>query len=316
MPWCLESLLNVRGDAVKRFLRLAVECEAMSPEVLVAAGIPHYEVTEYLRRLDQAGEAPGGAWTGEARNAYRALIVVPEAASTKLAASRRVDDLPASERPREKALRSGIEALDDAELLALLLRTGPSEEGVLGLARRLLSEHDGLVGMAGSDILALTASHGIGEAKASELAAAFEVGRRLRQAARRARPTMKTPDEVVAAIAADLVALRHEEFWLLPLDVHSCLIGEPRRISRGDVDGTEAGPRVVFRAALAAGATSCIAVHNHPTGHVEPSSADRAVTRRLVAAGRLLDLPLVDHLIIGDGGRFTSLRRQEPNLFS
>ncbi len=318
MPWCLESLLSLRGDVVTDFLRLAVEYDALDHGVLVAAGIKHYLVTDYLRRLDQSGEAPGGVWTGEARSAYRALLVIdlPVVTVAKPAPIRRVDDLPASERPREKALCSGIEALDDAELLALILRTGPSEEGVLGLARRLLHEHDGLVGMASSDIIALTGSDGIGNAKATELAAAFEIGRRLRQAARRTRPSMKTPEEVVASIGADLLSKSHEEFWLLPLDVHSCLIGEPKSISRGDVDGTEAGPRLVFRAALAAGATSCIAAHNHPTGHVEPSAADRAVTRRLVAAGRVLDLPLVDHVIIGDGGRFTSLRRQEPQLFA
>ena len=117
------------------------------------------------------------------------------------------------------------------------------------------------------------------------------------------------------ALAGDLVALRQEEFWILPLDVQSRLIGEPRILSRGDVDGTEAGPSLVFRAALAAGAVSAIALHNHPSGEVEASAADRAVTRRLVAAGKVLDLPLVDHLIVGDGGRFTSLRRSEPDLF-
>jgi len=311
MPLCLEPLLNLRGDAVRSFLRVAVDHDHLATAALVAAGIPHYEVTDYLRRLDQAGEAPGGRWVSDARTAYRAM-----AQPTPASALRRVADLDDHDRPREKALLSGIESLDDAELLAVLLRTGPTSEGVLGMARRLLDEHDGLVGLAGRDLCALMESHGLGPAKATELAATFELGRRLRQAARRARPTLRTPEEVVAAIGTDLLALRHEEFWLLPLDVHSRLIGEPRRISRGDVDGTDAGPRVVFRAALAAGATTCIAVHNHPTGQVEPSAADRAVTRRLAQAGRILDLPLVDHVIIGDGGRFTSLRRDEPALFA
>lgn len=312
MPLCLEPLLNLRGEAVRSFLRVAVDHDHLATAALVAAGIPHYEATDYLRRLDQAGEAPGGRWVSDARVAYRALS---QAKTDPMPAARRVGDLEDHDRPREKALLSGIESLEDAELLAVLLRTGPTSEGVLGMARRLLDEHDGLVGLAGCDIGALMQSHGLGPAKATELAATFELGRRLRQAARRARPTLRTPEEVVAAIGTDLLALRHEEFWLLPLDVHSRLIGEPRRISRGDVDGTDAGPRTVFRAALAAGATTCIAVHNHPTGQVEPSAADRAVTRRLAQAGRILDLPLVDHVIIGDGGRFTSLRRDEPSLF-
>ncbi len=101
----------------------------------------------------------------------------------------------------------------------------------------------------------------------------------------------------------------------MPLDPHSRLIGEPRMVSRGDVDGTDASPRALFRIALSVGATSCIAVHNHPTGDPTPSAADRAVTLRLVAAGRTVDLPLVDHVIVGDGGRCASLRTQEPSLF-
>jgi DNA repair protein RadC len=306
MPPALESLLTVRGEAVRRFLHVAVTCDELTLEPLVAAGIPHYEANDYLRRLNQAGEANAGKWTAEARAYYRQLV----------APTGTVAALPASERPREKALLSGIEALDDAELIALILRTGPGGEGVLAFARRLLNEHDGLVGLAGLDLTALMTSHGLGEAKAAELAAAFELGRRLRQAARRSRPSMRTPEEVMDALGGDLVALRHEEFWLLPLDVQSRLIGEPRRISRGDVDGTEAGPRTVFRTALSAGATSCIALHNHPTGEVTPSAADRAVTKRLVAAGRIVDVALVDHLIIGDAGRFTSLRRSEPALFA
>ncbi|MBA3684566.1 MAG: DNA repair protein RadC, partial [Planctomycetes bacterium] len=214
-----------------------------------------------------------------------------------------------------KALRSGIAALSDGEVLALLLRTGVGDEGVLEFAERLLADHDGLIGLAGRDVEELCAAHGLGPAKAGEIAAAFELGRRLRQSQRRTRPSMKTPEDVMAAIAPDLARLRHEELWCMPLDPHCCLIGEPRMVSRGDVDGTEAGPRVFMRAALAASATSCIAVHNHPSGNVTPSAGDRAVTVRLVAAGRLLDIPLVDHLIVGDGGAFTSLRRSEANLF-
>jgi len=113
----------------------------------------------------------------------------------------------------------------------------------------------------------------------------------------------------------ELVLLDHERFWCLPLDPRSGLIGEPRQISQGDIDGTDAGPRAFFRAALTAGAASCIAVHNHPTGDPAASPADLAVTTRLVAAGRTLDVRLVDHLIIGDQGRFVSIRRNHPECF-
>lgn len=305
MVGVLEPLLVLRETAVRRFLAAAIAEEALAIDRLVAAGIPHYEASDFLRRLDQAGEAPQGRWSADARERYRILLQPAGSVTAR----------PPQERPREKALLSGIASLDDAELVALILRTGPGGEGVLAFARRLLDEHDGLVGLAGLDLAALMESKGLGGAKAAELAAAFELGRRLRQAGRRQRPRLRTPEEVMDALAGDLVALRQEEFWILPLDVQSRLIGEPRILSRGDVDGTEAGPRLVFRAALAAGAVSAIALHNHPSGEVEASAADRAVTRRLVAAGKVLDLPLVDHLIVGDGGRFTSLRRSEPDLF-
>lgn len=229
---------------------------------------------------------------------------------------RKLERLAESDRPREKALRSGITSLSDAELIVLLLRTGVGGEGVMEVAERLLTEHDGLVGLAGADALNLAKSHGLGPAKATEIAAAFELGRRLAQAKRRTRPSLRTPEEVSDVLSADMVRLRHEEFWCLPLDVHCRLIGEPRVVSKGDVDGTDAGPRSFFRQALAAGATSCIAVHNHPTGDATPSGADRAATTRLVAAGRAIGIALVDHVIVGDGGRITSLRRSEPRLFA
>jgi DNA repair protein RadC len=284
---------------------VALPLDRLALDALIQAGVPHYDGADYLRRLESAGELAAGTWAAEARAAYRALLEPP----------RRLERLPEQERPREKALRSGIEVLGDDELLALLLRTGGGGEGVLEFARRLLADHDGLAGLAGLDIGELCSAHGVGPAKAAEIAAAFELGRRLRLARRRERPTLRTPEEVVAALGPDLLALRHEELWCLPLDPRSRLLGEPRMVSRGDVDGTDAGPRAFFRIALAAGATTCIAVHNHPSGDATPSAADRAVTQRLVAAGRAIDVGLVDHVVIGDGGRFTSLRRSDPALF-
>lgn len=305
MPLALEPLLTLRPEPTRRFLAVALPLDRLALEALTAAGVPHYDGAEFLRRLESAGELAAGAWAAEARAAYRVLLDPP----------RRLERLPGQERPREKALRSGIEVLGDDELLALLLRTGGAAEGVLEFARRLLVEHDGLAGLAGLDVAQLCAAQGLGPAKAAEIAAAFELGRRLRLARRRERPSLRTPEEVVAALGPDLLALRHEELWCLPLDPHSRLLGEPRMVSRGDVDGTDAGPRAFFRLALAAGATTCIAVHNHPSGDASPSAADRAVTRRLVVAGQAIDVPLVDHVVIGDGGRFSSLRRSDPGLF-
>jgi DNA repair protein RadC len=314
MPLCLASFLVIRPEPTRRFLGAAVDDDAPTMESLLAAGVPRYDAAEFLRRLVQHGEVREGAWVAEARLGYRALLDGSASPLAGTPPARRLDRLPAQERPREKALRSGIETLADAELVAVLLRTG-GEEGVLEVAQRLLDDHDGLVGLAGKDVAELCESRGLGPAKATELAAAFELGRRLRQAGRRLRTPLRTPEEVLAVIAADLVALPHEELWCLPLDRQSRLIGEPRQVTRGDVDGTDAGPRAFFRLALAAGATTCIAVHNHPSGDATPSAADRVVTTRLAAAGRAIDVVLVDHLIVGDSGRFTSLRREDPSLF-
>jgi DNA repair protein RadC len=309
MTLALELLLKMRPQPTLRFLRAALASECPLIPVLVTAGVPHYEATEFHRRMSGAGELVDGRWVSEIRSAYAELV------NTETPTPRRLEQVPDADRPREKALRSGIGALSEAELLALLLRTGGAQDGVLELAERLLRQHDGLIGLSGFDVDELMRAHGLGPAKASEVCAAFEIGRRLSSAKRRTRPLMRVPEEVVATLRADLVGLRHEELWCLPLDVRSRLISEPRTVSRGDVDGTDAGPRAFFRAALSAGATSCIAVHNHPTGDAHPSQADREVTRRLIAAGRAIDVPLVDHVIIGDEGRFTSLRRDQPELF-
>ncbi|MBA3709610.1 MAG: hypothetical protein H0W83_12420, partial [Planctomycetes bacterium] len=150
---------------------------------------------------------------------------------------------------------------------------------------------------------------------AAELAAAFEIARRLSLADLRDRPVLKTPEAVADLLAPLAASLAHEELWCLPLDSQSRLIGRPRVVSKGDVDGTDAGPRAFFRIAIAAGATTCIAVHNHPGGDPTPSAADRSATTRLAAAGRTVDVPLVDHVVMGTGGRFTSLRRSAPDCF-
>jgi DNA repair protein RadC len=318
----LEGALRLQPDPTRRFLSAALSCPAPSPAELVAAGVPHYEAALYCRRLESAGELRGDGWTDAARRGYQALLASLAAEAETVAPagaprpSRRLAQLREEDRPREKALRSGIKALSDGELLALLLRTGAGDEGVMELADRLLAEHDGLVGLARCGLDALAGTRGLGPAKTAEIAAAFELAVRIAQAGRRRdRPRLRAPEEVAAYLAAELVMLRHEEFWCLPLDARGCLIGEPRVASKGDVDGTEAGPRAFFRLALAAGAVSCIAVHNHPTGDPSPSGPDRAVTVRLVQAGRTLDLPLHDHLIMGDGGRFVSLRRVCPECF-
>jgi DNA repair protein RadC len=309
-PSGLAGPLAERRSAVLGFLRAATALDQPRLAELIAAGIPRWDADAWLRRLYHAGEMPGGTWAAEARTAYRALLAEADATGDGALAR-----LPEQERPRERALRGDIAELDDAELVALLLRTGSGDEDVIELAQRLLHEHGGLVGMARLGTGELTEARGLGPAKAAELAAAFELGRRLSTAALRERPQLKAPEQAAALVAPLMAALGHEEFWCLPLDARLHLLGEPRVVSQGDVDSTDAPPRAFYRLALRAGAVSAIAVHNHPSGDPAPSAADRELTRSLVAAGRTVGVALNDHLIIGDGGRYVSLRREHPELF-
>jgi DNA repair protein RadC len=307
MPLVLEGVLRLQPQPVRRFLGAALGQQRPTPEALAPLGVPHYQAARFYRQLLASGEVGDAGWDLDAREGYRRLLTPPPV--------RRLERLHDGDRPREKALHSGIRALSDGELLALLLRTGGGDEGVLEFADRLLLDHDGLLGLARADLDTLLEARGLGPAKATELAAAFELANRVATATRRReRPRLTSPETAVAHLR-ELVLLDHERFLCLPLDARSGLIGEPRVVSQGDVDGTDAGPRAFFRIALAAGASTCLAVHNHPTGDPSASMADRAVTVRLVAASRAVDLPLVDHLVVGDSGRFVSIRRSFPECF-
>ncbi len=215
-------------------------------------------------------------------------------------------------RGRSQRLDIDLSTIADSDLLNLIMGSQgrPAPEAVTDHLRR-----DGWLGLAAWDAAGLQTVLGLSGRSATMMAGVIEVSRRLGRCRRGTRPILTTPEQVSALLGHELELLPHEEFWCLPLDARSRLIGAPRIISRGDVDGTEAGPRAFFRQALTAGATSAIAVHNHPTGDPSPSPADRALTLRLVAAGRVIDLPVVDHVVIGDGGRYVSLRRETPELF-
>ena len=160
----------------------------------------------------------------------------------------------------------------------------------------------------------LMAALAVRRGAARRLLLAFALHRRLLAAQVPERAKLNAPD-VVAQVMRPLVQLDHERLWCLALDPHCRLIGSPIEVARGDVDGTDASARAICRAALRAGATSMIIVHNHPAGDPSPSPADAAVTRRIVAAGRAVDVPLADHVVMCADGRFASLRRDQPELF-
>ncbi len=219
----------------------------------------------------------------------------------------------ATTRPWHVVAQIGAAHLGDAELLALLMGAPRGGAGH-PVAEALLTKSDGLVGLASAVRDGPSRCMGMRPRQAAMLASAFELVHRIGRARRAQRPFVLTAADAYALVGAEMSALSHEELWILPLDPHCRLIQGHRIVSKGDVDGTDAGPRLFFRHALLAGATSAIAIHCHPSGDPTPSAADRAVTQRWVAAGRSIDVQLVDHVIIASG-RYVSLRAAEPGLF-
>lgn len=209
------------------------------------------------------------------------------------------------DRPRERLWRLGPAALTGQELLAILLGTGCAGRDALEIAGALLARMDGsLLRLAGRPAVEVARAPGVGLAKAARLAAALELGRRL--GAERAPPPerIKGPADVHRLCAPKLRDLAVEEFHVLALGSQSQVLAD-LLITRGILNSSLVHPREVFRAAIAEAAAGIIVVHNHPSGDPTPSADDRAVTRQLVDAGRLLDLPVYDHVIVG-GDRYTS----------
>jgi DNA repair protein RadC len=216
-----------------------------------------------------------------------------------------VATMPQTERPRERLWALGPAALTTAELLAILIGTGSGGAGVLEVAGRLLDVGEGsLRRLARRPSAELLQAQGIGPTKAARLMAAFELGARLSREERPAVQRIREPDDVARLFQGRLRDLQVEEFHLLALDSQSQVLREVL-VTRGLLNSSLVHPREVFRAAIAEAAAGIIVVHNHPSGDPTPSAEDRAVTQQLAAAGRLLDLPLYDHVIIA-GDRFVS----------
>ena len=210
------------------------------------------------------------------------------------------------DRPRERLWRLGAPSLSTGELIAILLGTGRAGEDVLKLAGRVLGGVDGsLRRQAARPPAELQRAPGIGSAKAARLLAAMELGHRLAMELRPPAARIRGPEDVVRHVGARLRDLAVEEFHVLALDTQSRVLRDIT-VTRGLLDSSLVHPREVFRPAIAEAAAGVILVHNHPSGDPTPSAEDRAVTRQLVAAGQLLDLPVYDHIILA-GDRHTSL---------
>ena len=209
------------------------------------------------------------------------------------------------DRPREKLLLKGKHVLSDAELLAILLGKGTVGVSAVALAQDILSSVDNSLHELGKRSVAeLTRFKGIGDAKAVTIAAALEIGRRRQMSDLRERPRVTSSRDAFNASAPLLTDLHHEEFWVLLLNKASEVFSR-ERLSTGGMAGTVVDGKILFKTALDARAAAVIAIHNHPSGSLQPSQADIDLTRRLRKAGELLDLPLLDHLIVSERGYYS-----------
>lgn len=202
-----------------------------------------------------------------------------------------------SERPRERIAAHGAEVLRDAELLAVFLRTGRVGRNVLEVAEDLLQEWGTLRRLAGCSLDELSQISGIGPAKAAELKAAFEMGKRIIRPEKEA-PQIDTGKKIYELLRTKLQLLPYESLWILLLDARGTLL-EHREVSRGTLNQSIAHPREIFQLAIAKRAYTIAITHNHPSGDPIPSMADHNLTKRLIQAGELLQIPLFDHVIIG-----------------
>lgn len=210
-----------------------------------------------------------------------------------------IKDVPEEERPRERMLRFGPERLSNAELLALLLRTGSTGESVMLLAQRVLSKTGGLKALTQVSLQELMGIHGIGPAKAVQIMAGVELGQRISRLLPEERYAIRSPQDAAQFVMEELRFQKQEHFICLFLNTKYQVIGK-QCIFKGSLNASVVHPREIFHEAIRFSAAAIICVHNHPSGDPTPSPEDLEVTERLVEAGKLMGIELIDHLVIGD----------------
>jgi len=209
------------------------------------------------------------------------------------------------DRPREKLLSKGRSALSDAELIAILIGSGTKEESAVALSQKILSSVNNNLNELGKlSVNDLMKFKGIGEAKAISIVAALEMGRRRREDAPVKRKKITSSKDVFEVFYNQMSDLPQEEFWVLTLNRANKVI-DKHNVSKGGVSGTVADTRVIFKFAVENLASSIILCHNHPSGNIKPSTSDIDLTKKLKAAGQLLEIPVLDHLIIGENAFYS-----------
>ena len=210
-----------------------------------------------------------------------------------------------ADRPREKLLLKGKSVLSEAELIAILIGSGNSEQSAVELSQYILNTcENSLNNLAKLSVKNLQNFKGIGEAKAISIVAALELGRRRKMAVPNKKVLINSSKDVYELLQGDLLDLKHEEFWLVFLKRNNEVI-KKEMISRGGMSSTVVDAKIVFKRALEESAAGLVAIHNHPSGHLKPSRDDTRLTKKLKDAGAILDIAFLDHLIVTDQGFYS-----------
>lgn len=223
-------------------------------------------------------------------------------------ASYRMTDLPATDRPRERLAELGAESLSDAELLAILLRVGIQGQNAVQMGQHLLHLFNGLIGLYQASFEQVCQVKGVGMAKAAQLQAALELGRRYLKAQRGERPVIHSPKDAADQVIYEMSGFVQENLWVLLLDTRNRLI-DIEHLYQGSLNSSTVRVAEVFKKAMVMNAAAIIITHNHPSGDPTPSPEDIALTRTLVETGKMLDIQVLDHLVIG-GNAFISLKEK------
>lgn len=219
-----------------------------------------------------------------------------------------IRDVHAQDRPRERLVNQGATSLSNQELIAILLRTGTKQESVLHLSNQVLHHFEHLHHLKDATIEEITSIKGIGQAKAVQLLAAIELGRRLSSKQTDTKYTIRSPKDAASYLMADMTSLKQEHFVVLFLNIKNQVMHK-QTIFVGSLNASIVHPREIFREAVRRSAASIVCAHNHPSGNPAPSPEDIAVTKRLMEAGSIVGIELLDHIIIGDH-QFISLNEK------
>ncbi|MQG32674.1 MAG: JAB domain-containing protein [SAR202 cluster bacterium] len=233
-------------------------------------------------------------------------MTIPEISVSSPVRQPTVRDMPDGERPRERLVEYGSKNLSNTELVAILLRTGSAGENVISLSSRLLARFGGLDGLGKAAFAELCGEKGLSEAKACQLLAALELGRRFVSLASEERLTISTSQDAANLVSGEMGSLDQEHLRVILLNTRNEVLST-EEVYVGNVNSSVVRPAEVFRPAVRNNVPSLIVVHNHPSGNPAPSDDDIAITKDLVASGKTLGIEVLDHLVIGSGNRYVSM---------